>query len=229
MATILLVDDDRNLTGLLQHVLRLEGYEANVAGTGQDALTRLRETPHDLVLLDYQLPDATGDKVFRRIRQQSQVPVVMLSGYGENDAVVTALDQGAEDYVVKPFETSQLLARIRAVLRRSGAAHRLRGRTLAVGSVVLDQDSHEVTCGGASVSLTPTEFNLLKYMLRNVGRILTFDQIIEHCWAVEGGSNESVVRVHVSRLRKKLAQHGAGDIIRSQVNVGYGIVPQKAA
>ncbi|MBI4494797.1 MAG: response regulator transcription factor [Chloroflexi bacterium] len=225
MTSILIIDDDVDLAVLLSHVLRLEGYEPRVAHDAQAGLDAFRKAPPDLVVLDHFLPGMTGQEVCQRIRQQSSVPIIMLTASAHEETIVGALEGGADDYVTKPFRPRQLLARMRAVLRRAGRAEAEADERIAVGPIVLDLRTREVTCADQPVSLTPTEFRLLHYLATNAGRVLTFEQIIQHVWGFDGPGNESLVRVHMSRLRKKLeAEPSERQLLESYPRVGYGLL-----
>ena len=223
MAVILVVDDDADLALMLRHALVLEGYDAAVAHDAASAVETFRSVAPQLVVLDLILPDGTGADVITQIRKHSDVPILMLSAVHQEQAVVGALDAGADDYITKPFSPAQLMARIRAALRRQMQAPKSNG-VLASGTLLLDPHRRDVLCGGQHVALTPTEFTLLQYLLSNVGRVLTFNQIVERVWGFDSNGNENLVRIHVSRLRKKLSE-ASNDPPRivNHPRVGYSI------
>jgi len=208
MPSILVVDDDVSLARLLAHVLQREGYTARVTHDAQSALASVATLKPDLIVLDVRLPDASGETVLRHIRRTSPVPVIILSGVTSEDTIISCLESGADDYVVKPFTPRQLLARIQAVLRRTAAG--LPGgeepALLAAGPFTLDRHSRSVTLGGQQIRLTPTEFGLMELLLSNAGRVVPFDQLVRHVWGIDAPGNESLVRIHMSRLRKKLVR-----------------------
>ncbi len=227
MPSILVVDDDVNLARLLAHVLQREGYTARITHDAQSALTSVATLKPDLVVLDVRLPDVSGEVVLRHIRQSSPVPVIILSGVASEDTIVSCLEGGADDYVVKPFTPRQLLARIQAVLRRTAAGMSAAEEPalLAAGPITLDRRSRSVTVRGQQIRLTPTEFGLLEVLLSNPGRVVPFEQLVRHVWGIEAPGNESLVRIHMSRLRKKLgcasSQEGAGGEMPGNLLVNY--------
>ncbi|MGH2355106.1 MAG: response regulator transcription factor [Chloroflexota bacterium] len=227
MASILIIDDDVDLALLLAHVLRLEGYGSYAAHDAQSGIDVARRESPDLVVLDLKLPDMSGTEVLRRLRQQSPVPVpvVMLSANTTQDTVADVLEKGADDYVTKPFQPRQLLARIRAVLRRAGRAEATDQEPLVAGPIVLDPRTREVLCNDQPVRrLTATEFRLLHYLVANAGRVQTSDEIVRHVWGFAGAGNEGLVRVHVSRLRRKLAPWLNGrSLLVNHPRVGYSL------
>ena len=202
---VLIVDDDRALADVVAFTLRREGFQIVQAYDGEAALQRWNEELPDLVVLDVNLPRLDGFAVCRRIREQSDTPILLLTVRGEEDDVVHGLGLGADDYVTKPFSPRQLVARAQAVLRRAGrtgsAAHR--GQ---VGDLTLDSNRREMRIGqGNVVSLTPLETRLLDYFMLNAGQVLTAEAIIDHVWGAEGGDRD-MLRQLVRRLRSKMAQ-----------------------
>jgi DNA-binding response OmpR family regulator len=226
MARILVVDDDVSVADLLAYVLETEGYEASAVPTAQAALELLGQERFDLVVLDVRLPDMPGDEMLARLRQLSAVPVLMLSATTAEDTIVEALRVGADDYVTKPFRPRQLLARIHALLRRAGAAQGApeTAQLLSVGPITLDLDRLEATIGGQPIDLSPIQFRVLHYLVLNAGRIMTFEQIIRQVWGFPGEGNETLLRVHISRIRRKLQVHpGAAERLVNRAGVGYGL------
>ena len=205
MTRVLVVEDEESFSDALSYMLRREGYEAVVAGNGIDALAEFDRAGADIVLLDLMLPGLSGTEVCRALRTRSSVPIIMLTAKdGEIDKVV-GLELGADDYVTKPYSARELVARMRAVLRRRTEAEPAAGEsTLAAGPVRLDVDRHVVAVDGQPVSLPLKEFDLLELLLRNAGRVLTRGQLIDRVWGADYVGDTKTLDVHVKRLRAKL-------------------------
>ena len=204
MTRILVVEDEESFSDPLSYLLRKEGYEVSVAATGPDALDDFDRLGADLVLLDLMLPGLSGIEVCRQLRLRSSVPVIMLTAKdGEIDKVV-GLEIGADDYVTKPYSSRELLARIKAVLRRGSDSGELIPPTLEAGIVRMDVDRHVVTVGGQHVPLPLKEFELLELLLRNTGRVLTRMQLIDRVWGSDYVGDTKTLDVHVKRLRAKI-------------------------
>jgi two-component system response regulator RegX3 len=201
---ILVVEDEESFSDALSFLLRREGFEVSIAATGPDALVEFDRTGADLVLLDLMLPGLSGTEVCRAIRTRSQVPVIMLTAKdGEVDKVV-GLEIGADDYVTKPFSSRELVARIRAVLRRRGDAEPAAPTAVEAGPVRMDVERHVVTVNGTGVTLPLKEFELLELLLRNAGRVLTRGQLIDRVWGSDYVGDTKTLDVHVKRLRSKI-------------------------
>ncbi len=204
MTRILVVEDEESFSDALSYMLRKEGFEVTVAGNGPYALEEFDRSGADLVLLDLMLPGLSGTEVCRQLRSRSNVPVIMLTAKdGEIDKVV-GLELGADDYVTKPYHTRELVARIRAVLRRQGEHDDLAPAALEAGPVRMDVDRHVVTVAGAQVGLPLKEFELLELLLRNAGRVLTRMQLIDRIWGADYVGDTKTLDVHVKRLRSKI-------------------------
>ena len=204
MTRILVVEDEESFSDALSFLLRREGFEVSVAGTGPDALVEFDRSGADLVLLDLMLPGLSGTEVCRSIRTKSQVPVIMLTAKdGEVDKVV-GLEIGADDYVTKPFSSRELIARIRAVLRRRGETEPAAPAAVEAGPVRMDVERHVVTVNGDGVTLPLKEFELLEFLLRNAGRVLTRGQLIDRVWGSDYVGDTKTLDVHVKRLRSKI-------------------------
>jgi DNA-binding response OmpR family regulator len=221
---ILIVDDDADLLDLTGYALRREGFAVVQAVDGEQALQRWeRETP-DLVLLDANMPKLNGFEVCRQIRQASTTPVIMLTARDDEEDVLQGLELGADDYVTKPFSAKQLIARIKAVIRRcQGDPYRQPVSELKAGDLVLDLQSHEARKSGAVVQLTPLEFRLLYMLAMNEGRVIPYDRIVEYAWGYDGGDS-SLLKTHMSHIRSKLGigANGPG-AIRAIPGVGYSL------
>lgn len=204
MTRILVVEDEVSFSDPLSYLLRKEGYDVEVAETGPDAITAFDSDGADLVLLDLMLPGVSGIDVCRSIRQKSNVPVIMLTAKdGEIDKVV-GLEIGADDYVTKPYSSRELLARIKAVLRRNNEPEELLPATIEGGPVRMDVDRHVVAVDGTQVQLPLKEFELLEMLLRNVGRVLTRVQLIDRVWGSDYVGDTKTLDVHIKRLRAKI-------------------------
>ena len=204
MTRILVVEDEISYSDPLSYLLRKEGYEVAVAETGPDALEEFDRAGADLVLLDLMLPGLSGADVCRALRQRSNVPVIMLTAKDSEIDKVVGLEIGADDYVTKPYSSRELLARIKAVLRRLSEPEDLLPSTLEAGPVRMDVERHVVTVNGAPASLPLKEFELLEILLRNTGRVLTRMQLIDRVWGSDYVGDTKTLDVHVKRLRAKV-------------------------
>ena len=228
MKTILIVDDKLSLVRLLQDYLGAEGYRTAAADNGQTALYTARHVQPDLILLDLMMPELDGYGFLERYRQEAETPVIVITARGERDSVVRALELGADDHVVKPFDLPELEARIKAVLRRTGAPT-LPTSMLRVGRVTLDDDRRLVTCGGVPVSLAPAEFAVLRHLMRDPGRVATRAELLA-CFRGDGDSTERTVDVHVRKLRLKLERQPADpSFLLTVFGVGYRLNPDPSA
>ena len=204
MTRILVVEDEPSFSDALSYMLRKEGFEVTLAGTGPSAVEEFDRSGADLVLLDLMLPGLSGTEVCRQLRTRSNVPVIMLTAKdGEIDKVV-GLELGADDYVTKPFSSRELVARIRAVLRRGAESEDVAPGALEVGPVRMDVERHVVSVGGSRVQLPLKEFELLELLLRNAGRVLTRGQLIDRVWGSDYVGDTKTLDVHVKRLRAKI-------------------------
>ena len=208
---VLLVEDERSISGPLAAALEREGFDATVAGTASEALERAAEVVPDLVLLDLMLPDGSGFDVCRELRRTRDVPVVMLTARGDEADRVVGLELGADDYVVKPFSAREVIARVRAVLRRTTAPARGgEGEArLEIGDVVLDRERRSATVAGEELDLSRKEFDLLERLMRDAGTVVTREQLIEDVWDMNWFGSTKTLDVHVSGLRRKLGDDAA--------------------
>jgi DNA-binding response OmpR family regulator len=212
---ILVVEDDRKLARFLQRVLSEEGYTVDVCASGNDALVQGRSGIYALVLLDWMIPDLDGLEVCRLLRRASStVPIMILTARGELSERVIGLDAGADDYLVKPFEVEELLARVKALLRRSTGPLLLR-----LGALEIDREDRSVRVGGAAVDLTTREFNLLLHLAHRAGQVVTRTELLTQVWSTQFDPESNVVEVHISRLRDKLGAHA--DLIETVRGRGY--------
>jgi two-component system, OmpR family, response regulator RegX3 len=206
VARVLVVEDEESFSDALSYMLRKEGFEVAVAATGTQALTEFDRTGADIVLLDLMLPEMSGTEVCRQMRQRWHVPIIMVTARDSEIDKVVGLEIGADDYVTKPYSPRELVARIRAVLRRQvgDASGELSPATLAAGPVRMDVDRHVVTVNGGSVQLPLKEFEVLELLLRNAGRVLTRGQLIDRVWGADYVGDTKTLDVHVKRLRSKI-------------------------
>ena len=216
---VLVVDDDAALAEMLTIVLRNEGFEPRVCPTGDQALSEFRDFRPDLVLLDMMLPGKDGIDVCREIRAESGVPIVMLTAKSDTVDVVVGLESGADDYVVKPFKPKELVARIRARVRRHDDAG---PETLDIGDVTIDVAGHQVTRDGRQISLTPLEFDLLVCLARKPWQVFTREVLLEQVWGYRHAADTRLVNVHVQRLRSKVEHDPENpEIVVTVRGVGY--------
>jgi two-component system OmpR family response regulator len=200
---LLLVDDEDNLRSMLEAALRHTGFDVHPVATGRDAIDAAAEVRPDLIVLDVMLPDIDGFEVTRRLRTNgSRIPVLFLTARDTTEDKVRGLTLGGDDYLVKPFSLEELVARINAVLRRAGAARS--DSVLTCADLELDDDAHRVTRAGREVALSPTEYNLLRYLLLNQGRVVSKAQILDHVWQYDFGGDGGVVETYIGYLRRKV-------------------------
>lgn len=223
MARVLVVDDEPHIGELVGVALRYHGFEVTTVRTGREALTEVRRSRPDLIVLDVMLPDLDGFEVARRVREtdggSDRVPVIFLTARDTTADKVTGLGLGGDDYVTKPFSVEELMARVEAVMRRS-RANGQSDRRMTFADLTLDEDTREVRRGGQLVELTATEFRLLQYLLLNAQRVLPRAQILEHVWDYDFSSNASVLETYVSYLRHKI-DDGHPALIHTVRGVGY--------
>lgn len=204
VARVLVVEDEESFSDALSYMLRKEGFEVALAETGPDALTEFDRNGADIVLLDLMLPGLSGTEVCRALRARSSVPIIMLTAKDSEIDKVVGLELGADDYVTKPYSARELIARIRAVLRRGVEPDDASGATLEFGRVRMDVDRHVVSIDGAVVPMPLKEFDLLEMLLRNAGRVLTRAQLIDRIWGADYVGDTKTLDVHIKRLRAKI-------------------------
>ena len=226
MTRVLVVDDEPQILRALQTSLRGAGYEVDAATTGEEALTLAAVRPPDAVILDLVLPDARGTDVARELRAWSTAPIIVLSVVGDEHEKVAALDAGADDYVTKPFSVDELLARLRAALRRAEPSPE---SVLSIGELRIDLEARDVTFDGKTVQLTPHEYSLLTLLARNEGKLLTHQAILREVWGRAYADESHYLHVYVSQLRRKLEPDPARPrYILTEPGVGYRLVdPQR--
>ncbi len=222
--SVLVVEDEDSLATLLQYNLEKEGYAVAVCADGEEALIRIDEKQPDLVVLDWMLPTVSGIEVCRRLRQRAEtrnLPIVMLTARGEETDRIRGLDTGADDYVVKPFSMTELLARIRAVLRRIRPG--LAEDRVRQGDITIDRVAHRVRRGSEEIHLGPTEFRLLDYFMQHPGRVFSREQLLNAVWGSDVYVETRTVDVHIGRLRRALGRATQPDPIRTVRSAGYSL------
>ena len=222
---VLVVDDESNLTELLSMALRYEGWDIKSAATGNAAVRTAKEFKPDAVVLDMMLPDFDGLEVLRRMRDEDPaLPVLFLTARDAVEDRVAGLTAGGDDYVTKPFSLEEVVARVRALLRRSVQLAEEETSLLTVGDLTLDEDSHEVMRAGTEINLTATEFELLRFLIRNPKRVLSKAQILDRVWHYDFGGQANVVELYISYLRKKI-DAGREPMIHTMRGAGYVLKP----
>ena len=222
MATkILIVEDDANIADLLRLYLEKEGYQIAIASDGGKGVEQFRRFQPDLILLDLMLPVLDGWGVCRAIRSESQVPIIMLTAKGELDDKVTGLKQGADDYITKPFEMPEVLARVEAVLRRTGAAPEKNNKRLVFDKLVIDMEAFELTVDGKKIPTPPKEMELLYHLASTPNRVYTRNQLLDEVWGFDYFGDTRTVDVHIKRLREKLQGVSSQWSLKTVWSVGY--------
>jgi two-component system OmpR family response regulator len=223
--TILVVDDEAVLAEMVSMALRYEGWDITTAGDGASALSAAREVRPDAVVLDVMLPDMSGLEVLAKLREHNPgLPVLLLTAKDALEDRIAGLTAGGDDYVTKPFSIEEVVLRLRALLRRTGISVEGNGAQIVVGDLVLDEDSHEVTRGGELISLTSTEFELLRFLMRNPKRVLSKTQILDRVWSYDFGGRSNIVELYISYLRKKI-DSGRAPMIHTLRGAGYVLKP----
>lgn len=218
---VLVVDDEPNIRDLLSASLRFAGHQVATAANGTDAVTRIVDWQPDIVLLDVMLPDVSGFGVTKKIRGMGiETPILFLTARDDTEDKITGLTVGGDDYVTKPFSLDEIMARIQAILRRTSKDGAL-GSSISVGELLINEDAHEVTVKGTPVELSPTEYQLLRYLATNPNRVLTKAQILDHVWEYDFNGEMGIVESYVSYLRKKLDPLSTEPLIVTKRGVGY--------
>ncbi len=219
---VLIAEDEESLATLLEYNFQKEGYDVSIAVDGEEALLLASERTPDLILLDWMMPKLSGVEVCRRLRKNKETrttPIIMLTARGDETDRILGLDFGADDYVVKPFSTPELLARVRALLRRASPS--LLEDVIRAGDIVLDMRSFRVHCGDTSIHLGPKEFRLLDHFMRHPGRVFSREQLLDTVWGHDVYVEARTVDVHIGRLRKALKSGGSKNPIRTVRSAGY--------
>ncbi len=222
---VLVVDDEPNIVDVISMALRFQGFEVAAAGTGSEALAAVQSFRPQVMVLDVMLPDMEGFEVAERLgAERSHVPILFLTARDAGEDKLRGLTTGGDDYMTKPFSLEELVARLRNILRRTG--HGGDSSRMVFEDLELDEDTREVTRGGAQVELTATEYRLLRYLMLNPRRVLTRGQILDHVWDYDFGGDARVLETYISYLRKKLDRHGPS-LIHTSRGVGYALRPPK--
>jgi len=224
---ILVVDDEPQITRVLRTSLQSNGHEVMVARDGAEALEMFRQAPPDLVITDLAMPGMDGIALTREIREESQVPIIVLSVRSQDAAKVAALDEGADDYMTKPFSIQELMARVRVQSRRAAAEREVRESSIEVGDFRIDVERHQVMVRGVEVHLTPKEFDLITYFARNVERVLTHKVLLRTVWGAAGANQPEYLRVLVAQLRKKIDRPEWESYIETEPWIGYRFRPSQ--
>ena len=226
-ASVLVVDDDVRILHMMQRTLELEGYQVPTVSNGEAALNVFDEKIPDLVLLDIMMPGMDGYTVCQCIREFSQTPIIMVTVKDKDEEKVWGLNAGADDYITKPFSTQELVARVKAVLRRTKLRDKQIGPAFCSGDLVVDSAQHRVTLAGDEINLTATEYRVLSYLARNAGRVLTPDQILEKVWGEEYVGETHLLQVNIARLRPKLKDDTQKPkYILTRPGIGYSMMKQ---
>ena len=224
---VLVVDDEAVLAEMVSMALRYEGWNIATAGDGSSAIASARAQRPDVGVLDVMLPDMSGLEVLHKLREDNpQLPVLLLTAKDAVEDRIAGLTAGGDDYVTKPFSIEEVVLRLRALLRRTGVTTVDSGAQLVVGDLVLDEDSHEVTRAGEPISLTSTEFELLRFMMRNAKRVLSKAQILDRVWSYDFGGRSNIVELYISYLRKKI-DNGREPMIHTLRGAGYVLKPAR--
>jgi DNA-binding response OmpR family regulator len=224
--TIVTADDDPQLLRLITRNLEFEGYEVRTASDGQQALELIERQPPDLILLDVMMPKMDGFTVCQRVREFSTIPIIVVTARGQNQDKIKGLDLGADDYLTKPFSVDELLARVRAVLRRTQFVSDEQARnlqpTITIGEMTIDYAQHLVSMAGKEITLSPIEYRMLAYLAQNVGRVVTQDLLLNHVWGPEYLGESHMLQVNINRLRRKLeADPAHPHYLKTKVGIGY--------
>ena len=218
---ILLVDDEESITDFVGYALRKEGFAVDIAANGTEAFEQSTKSPYDLYILDIMLPGIDGYELCRRIRAHTQAPILFLSARDKELDKVIGLEIGGDDYLTKPFGVRELLARIHALLRRSASSDQKPTESLSISGITLDEEAHLASGPNGRVHLTPREFELLSYLMKNAGKVLGREELLREAWGWEYLTESKTVDTHIKRLRDKLADSGADPQLVETVR-GYG-------
>ena len=225
---ILLIEDERNICNFIMTSLRTQEYKVIFANNASNGLSLAASGCPDLILLDLGLPDMDGSDVIKSIREWSNIPIIVISARTQEDEKVAALDAGADDYITKPFGTSELMARIRTALRRSGMNGSLSitaENRYEAGNLVIDYEKHIVTVDGNIIHFTQIEYKILTFLARNAGKVITYDTLIAHVWGPFADSNNRILRVNMANIRRKMEQNPADpQYIFTEIGIGYRMI-----
>ena len=219
MSKILIVDDEERIRDIIKEYLTFEGFDYAEASDGVQAVNMAKETPFDLIILDIMMPKVDGFTALREIRKFSQVPVIMLSARGEEYDKLFGFEMGVDDYITKPFSPKEIVARIKAILKRSGKTDEAGRKTIKIKGLEIDEDSRRVTVDGVPANLTPKEFDILVYMAKNKGVVLSREKILEKIWGYEFFGEDRTVDTHIKMLRNSIGPYR--NLIKTVWSIGY--------
>lgn len=219
MSKILIVDDEERIRDIIKEYLTFEGFDFAEASDGVQAVNMAKETPFDLIILDIMMPKVDGFTALREIRKFSQVPVIMLSARGEEYDKLFGFEMGVDDYITKPFSPKEIVARIKAILKRSGKTEEEARKTITIKGLEIDEDSRRVTVDGVPANLTPKEFDILVYMAKNKGVVLSREKILEKIWGYEFFGEDRTVDTHIKMLRNSIGPYR--NLIKTVWSIGY--------
>lgn len=225
MQPILIIDDEDRIRHLVRMYLEREGYSVEEAGNGREALDKFRKGSYELLIIDLMMPDVDGWRVCREVRESSEVPIIMLTARGEEFDRVLGFELGADDYLVKPFSTKELVARVKALLRRSKGNFTGNNSDLAFGQLRIEKEKHRVMIGEEMITLTPREFELLYFLAKNPGRVFSREQLMETVWGYDFYGDARTVDTHVKKLREKLSHPEVKSMLATVWGVGYKFDP----
>lgn len=226
--SILVIEDEKSICDFISRTLEVNGYKVTGAFTGKEGLQSITSAPPDLVLLDLGLPDMDGNDIIRKTREWSSMPIIVISARTQEKEKVEALDAGADDYVTKPFGTSELLARIRTALRHSNrisTQDQLTSRPYHAKDLMVDFDKRRTTIKGNEIHLTRVEYKIVSYLAKNSGKVITYDALINEIWGPYAGDNNRILRVNMANIRRKIEENpGEPEYIFTELGVGYRMI-----
>lgn len=226
--SILVIEDEKSICDFISRTLEVNGYKVTSAFTGKEGLQSITSAPPDLVLLDLGLPDMDGNDIIRKTREWSSMPIIVISARTQEKEKVEALDAGADDYVTKPFGTSELLARIRTALRHSNrisTQDQLTSRPYHAKDLMVDFDKRRTTIKGNEIHLTRVEYKIVSYLAKNSGKVITYDALINEIWGPYAGDNNRILRVNMANIRRKIEENpGEPEYIFTELGVGYRMI-----
>lgn len=228
MNPILVIDDEERIRHLVRMYLEREGYSVDEAGNGREALEKIQKREYALLIVDLMMPEIDGWKVCRDVREKSDIPIIMLTARGEEFDRVLGFELGADDYLVKPFSTKELVARVRALLRRTGGNIAVSSSDLIYGPLKIEKDKHRVSIDDEQIPFTPREFELLYFLAKNPSRVFSREQLMETVWGYDFYGDARTVDTHVKKIREKLANPGVRVMLATVWGVGYKFDPEAA-
>ena len=228
MSSILVIDDEERIRHLVRMYLEREGYEVDEAGDGREALEKIQKRDYSLLIVDLMMPEIDGWKVCRDVREKSDIPIIMLTARGEEFDRVLGFELGADDYLVKPFSTKELVARVKALLRRSGGKAAVSSTNLVYGPLKIEKEKHRVSIDEEQIPFTPREFELLYFLAKNPSRVFSREQLMETVWGYDFYGDARTVDTHVKKIREKLANPKVRSMLATVWGVGYKFDPEAA-